>query len=316
MKKLCFIMVFLAFWGGFAFADTDEPEEIDFLLFLPNSSTRFVNEDRAMIQLNDVAKYLLNRDLVQGQIFVYGYAAVAENDIEPVILSRDRALFIINELKKRGIQNDLFSDPVAHGEVNLWGDNLNEEHRSPNRRVRILLDGNFLTPVIVKAAEAEVKTPVTINERVIVQENKPEKSKFKLPWAFLIPILLLLLLLILLMLLVKRRRRADSVAVQESSPAVPPPVMDKEPDITPIVAAEAKPPIAPVVIPVKTGVVTVNLEEEIRYRAYELYQERNGQNGDMDGDWYIALPEICGRYEAKGYTTYPEDGSWWARKSS
>ncbi|MBZ5615684.1 MAG: DUF2934 domain-containing protein [Acidobacteriia bacterium] len=44
----------------------------------------------------------------------------------------------------------------------------------------------------------------------------------------------------------------------------------------------------------------VNLEEEIRRRAYELYLQRaassgNG-NGDQNQDWLIAEREICSRY--------------------
>ena len=60
----------------------------------------------------------------------------------------------------------------------------------------------------------------------------------------------------------------------------------------------------------------VNLEEEIRVRAYELSQQRNGQYGDMDGDWYAATKEVCARYEANGYETYKEAGSLLARKPS
>ena len=61
--------------------------------------------------------------------------------------------------------------------------------------------------------------------------------------------------------------------------------------------------------------INVNLEEEIRLRAYQLYQERNGQNGDAYGDWCKAVPEICSKYETAGYKSYTEFGSWWARKS-
>jgi hypothetical protein len=44
----------------------------------------------------------------------------------------------------------------------------------------------------------------------------------------------------------------------------------------------------------------VNLEEEIRRRAYELYLERRatagGDNGDENQDWLIAESEIRSRY--------------------
>jgi hypothetical protein len=40
-----------------------------------------------------------------------------------------------------------------------------------------------------------------------------------------------------------------------------------------------------------------NLEEEIRRRAYELYQQRGGNgNGDENQDWLIAEREIRSRF--------------------
>ena len=33
-------------------------------------------------------------------------------------------------------------------------------------------------------------------------------------------------------------------------------------------------------------------EEQIRRRAYELYQKRQGNPGDADGDWYRAEAEL------------------------
>jgi hypothetical protein len=45
----------------------------------------------------------------------------------------------------------------------------------------------------------------------------------------------------------------------------------------------------------------VNLEEEIRYRAYELYLQRRGtagdENGDENQDWLIAEREIRSRHD-------------------
>jgi len=321
MKKLWLLMVFLVFLGVLSIADTDEPEEIDFLLYLPNSSDEFVNHSQAMVQLDNLAKFLLGRDLVPGQICVYGYAAVAENDIEPVNLSRDRALFVINELQKRGLPRTTFSDPIAYGEVSLWGSNTNEEDRIPNRRVRVLLDGTVLTPVTVKAAETELRTPVIdTTERAIPQKKETNSG---LLWKYLIPMIIvfLILALILLMLfLAKHRKKSNAAVVQEAPPSAPP-VVEKKPTPVvieekpaPIVKAEAPPPVVPVIVPEKKRVITVNLEEEIRLRAYEMYQERNGQDGNMDADWYRALPEICGKYERMGYEAYQEDGSWWARK--
>ncbi len=39
-----------------------------------------------------------------------------------------------------------------------------------------------------------------------------------------------------------------------------------------------------------------NLEEEIRRRAYELFQERGGQHGRDNEDWLRAETEIRARY--------------------
>ena len=47
---------------------------------------------------------------------------------------------------------------------------------------------------------------------------------------------------------------------------------------------------------VATGLADFNLDEEIRRRAYELYLERNGADGDPNGDWFIAEREVRLRY--------------------
>ena len=44
------------------------------------------------------------------------------------------------------------------------------------------------------------------------------------------------------------------------------------------------------------NLVPVNLEEEIRLRAYELYLQRKGTPGDEMQDWLTAEREIHSRY--------------------
>ena len=44
-------------------------------------------------------------------------------------------------------------------------------------------------------------------------------------------------------------------------------------------------------------VVPINLEEEIRQRAYELYLERGGVPGNEQEDWITAEREIRSRYQ-------------------
>lgn len=40
----------------------------------------------------------------------------------------------------------------------------------------------------------------------------------------------------------------------------------------------------------------VNMEEEIRRRAYEIYEERGGTHGLDQDDWYRAEQEVAARY--------------------
>jgi hypothetical protein len=47
----------------------------------------------------------------------------------------------------------------------------------------------------------------------------------------------------------------------------------------------------------RRNIVPINLEEEIRARAYQLYQERGCQPGHENEDWLIAEREIRSRYD-------------------
>jgi hypothetical protein len=300
MRKWRLAFILFVFFGFLAFGDTTEQEEIDFLLFSPDSSDLFVNEEQAMVQLDSLARYLTSRDLSPGQVYVYGYAAFAENDIEPVNLSRDRARLIINELQKRGVPQNLFADPVGHGSVDLWGSNIDEEGRIPNRRVRIVLDDKILTLQAVKAAEPEVNiASIDIEEAPIRQESAADKSKF--PWW----LLLLLPILALLFLLLKKKKSTDGKTAEPKKVEEPKPA----PAPIPAPAAASEP-----VKPIATSTFTVNLEEEIRFRAYELYLQRNGHSVNEYEDWCRAVIEISAKYEANGYQVYREYDNWWARK--
>jgi len=295
MKKLSLVSFLLVFIALFAFGD---PEEIDYLLFLPNNSSEFVNEAQAMTQLDNLAKFLSGRELTSGQIFVYGYAAFAVNDIDPLKLSRDRALYVIGELERRGVSRNFFSDPVGYGSVDLWGANTNEEDRIPNRRVRIVLDGNILTPETIKAEEPKVIISSADDREPVKSETKPEKSGAKFPWW----LLLLLLLLAALIYLLSRRKKSPTqkpAAPVKTEPAKAEPVKPE-----PVKAA----PVAATV----TSKKTVNLDEEIRKRAFELYVERGCVDGNEAGDWYDALLDVSAKYEAKGYQVYFEGEYWWA----
>ena len=271
MKKVFAAMMCLSFIGFAAFGDE---QEIDFLLFAPDSSNRFVNQEQEMIHLDNLAKYLLDRNLIPGQIHVHGYAATVKNDIDPMGLSRDRALFVISELQRRGVPYYLFAEPTAHGEVDFWGSNLAEVGRNPNRRIRIMLDDHYLPASAFIAADEP-------------------RSGF--PWLLLL--LLILAAALLFLLLHKKRGNAEAQAAAQAAAQT---VMANSalPAATAVPASEA----------------FVNLEEEIRRRAYEFYLARNGQDGDAKGDWYKAVPEICAQNEADGYQVYTEDGCWWAHR--
>jgi len=303
MKKMCLIPVCLFLVLGMAFGETAEQEELDHLLFMPNSSSRFVNENNAVLQLDNLANYLKDRNLHSGQIHILGYAADVTNSIDSFDLSAERALFVINELNKRGLPKDVFADPVGYGAVNLWGSNVSEAARSPNRRVRIMLDGELLVPEVFNPQEIETEIMafeeisaeliIDDTENVIIVDDSKCKLKCGLLWKLLLP--LLLLALIAAFILLKRKKKP----VQKIKP---------EPEI------KHKKSIEPHVAPVPLGYKTVNLEEEIRFLAYMLSQLRHSWEGNPDEDWHIAAREISAKYEADAYEVYYEDENWWAKK--
>jgi hypothetical protein len=305
MKKLFFIFFFLTFFGFLIFADT-EPEEIGSLFFLPDSSNRFTNEEQARNLLDNAAEYLLGKNLNPGQIHVQGYAAAFVNQIEPTDISQARALFVINELQKRGIPNELFSDPVGYGEVDLWGSNSNEVDRGPNRRVRILLEGNIPMPTPQEDADTEIQIEDVQEEELIeevqqmeelqeekfMQEKPAGKSRSKFPWIILLLLLAIAALLFFLSLFRKKAVKTDTV--NESA----------------IIKEATAGSVA-------ESIVVKDLYDEILFLAYELYLGRKsyGLDEDAEADWHRAVIEVCARYEAKGYETYPADRSWLARRT-
>ena len=266
MKKISLgfllLVVFLS-----TFADTTSGEEVDFLLFMPNSSYQLADEEQEKI-LDSAANYLLAKNLGPGQIIVAGYAATAANDVNAAELSRNRAIFVMNELQKRGIRGNSFSFPRAYGSVDLWGSNENENERSLNRRVRIFLNGD-----LPAAGTLPVFEPVIIPASITIANG----SSFKFPWFsllrlfFIISAITTIGLIAMALIIEFRRGKTTKIAI-------------------------------------------VDLEDEIRQRAYELYLERNGQNGDPIRDWWIAVPEVCARYQAAGFKAYTEDEHWLARE--
>jgi hypothetical protein len=48
----------------------------------------------------------------------------------------------------------------------------------------------------------------------------------------------------------------------------------------------------------RKNLVPINLEDEIRRRAYEIYLERGSTPGNESDDWLIAEREVRSRYQA------------------
>jgi|ERR1700690_4392593 len=74
-------------------------------------------------------------------------------------------------------------------------------------------------------------------------------------------------------------------------------------NVTPINVAPIKPAAK------KTQASAVNLDEEIRRRAYELFLERQGVAGDPTADWFVAEREVRARHEGKESAFAARQGS-------
>ncbi|HXY51532.1 MAG TPA: DUF2934 domain-containing protein [Terriglobales bacterium] len=54
---------------------------------------------------------------------------------------------------------------------------------------------------------------------------------------------------------------------------------------------------------VRKTIVPINLEEEIRRRAYELYEARGCAPGHETDDWFVAEREVLARYGSENRHT-------------
>jgi hypothetical protein len=332
-KKLCLLIVFIFLFSLFVFAEPqDEKEEVDYLLFQPNMSDRFADERQASVQLDNLARFLLGKNLSQGQIYVYGYSADVLNDIDPDKLSYDRANFIINELIKRGVTQNLFSAPVAYGVTSNWDDITIIDSLSPNRRVRILLLGETQVVITPELVEIEIKPDIAVDyietdeitEHVFVTDDiyTDEKPASKFPFFILLFLLIPLLLLLLLLALMKKKKQEkptpsksitkpvvkpepvvepEPVYVSTPEPEVtsaaePEPVTKPEPVIVPPAAVPGRRPKSAELIAAETE-SGLDLEDLIRRRAYQHFEQRGYTHGCHDTDWYVAETEILAWYE-------------------
>ena len=319
MKKFLWAIIFFIVIGSFLSAGSDEQtEEIDFLLFLPDRSDLFVNPEQANIQLDNLAKYLAGGTFTR--IYVYGYAAEVSNNVDPFGLSRDRALFVINELQNRGVPQNLFSDPVGYGSVDLWGNNSNEEDRIPNRRVRILADGILITPALAEQVIPEPQPAQTNNagETSNTGGSSADYPEKKSPWWILL-LLLIPLLAILFYLLSRRKKKAAAEEKPIIGPTSQPVEEPVNVPISPPLEEPTSPPLTspssssePVIVPAVVSGTIVDLEEEIRFCAYEFFLEHENLYRDPEGDWHRAVSQVCSRYEAEGFSTCIKEGRWQA----
>jgi hypothetical protein len=74
-------------------------------------------------------------------------------------------------------------------------------------------------------------------------------------------------------------------------------------NVAPIKPAARKPQVSP------ASLDHVNLDEEIRRRAYELFVERKGAAGDPAADWFVAEREVRARYAGKESALAARQGS-------
>jgi len=58
-------------------------------------------------------------------------------------------------------------------------------------------------------------------------------------------------------------------------------------------------PTASIVAFESSATAQSNLQERVRQRAYELFQERGGQHGNAEEDWARAEAEILGHSERR-----------------
>ena len=196
MRRIYFACCIAIFIVSLSFGN--ESEEIGFLLFQPNRSDQFVNEEQAYLELNTLTNTIMGMNLNASQIYVYGYAAIADIDIDPKNLSRERAAFVVSELIKRGISENLFAEMVGHGAVSLWGDNSSEYERRLNRRAKILISGNRHIAIHqdgseIASADQNITTTGNIN---ILEEGtanaESEGSGFRFRWWMILILLAIL----------------------------------------------------------------------------------------------------------------------------
>jgi hypothetical protein len=115
----------------------------------------------------------------------------------------------------------------------------------------------------------------------------------KFPWFILIPYLFIPLIPIFFFSKRRHEIEKDVIIEEETEPSAE----DVKEEILASISEE-------------TGVIVIDLDDEIRQRAQELFEARGGRDGNSYEDWYKAYPEIRAKYEAQGYSTQLDVETW------
>jgi len=95
------------------------------------------------------------------------------------------------------------------------------------------------------------------------------------------------------------RKSTGSTTTRSKKAAPSPPVVMQPATIENVQEEVSKHVTVPALAAHKNG---ANLDEEIRFRAYELYLQRNGSGGDPNSDWFVAEREVRARHATAGHS--------------
>jgi len=175
MKKIIFsiFLLFGIYIAGYTQSKTDI-KDIGFIIFAPDTAI-FENEVEAKNLLDQYAKSINNISSKEKQIFINGYTAIFDNDVDPIKLSKDRADVIYNELLSRGISSERFNIMKGNGVTDNWGKN---NDRRPNRRVTIAIE-EFIEALPIISGGGMVKTENPAAPKSETVKATPKKINWK-----------------------------------------------------------------------------------------------------------------------------------------
>jgi hypothetical protein len=116
-------------------------------------------------------------------------------------------------------------------------------------------------PIMAKAKAPGTKAKRTVKEQTITTNPTPVQETAQTPLE------------------------ASTASAVPETKAAPAPKVNAEPRMFEVRKTETR-----------KNLVPINIEEEIRRRAYELYQQRGPRSGGEAEDWLIAEREVMQRY--------------------